>query len=590
MTIMQNKTLLLVEDEMLLAASQKRGLEAFGYQVLHAPTGEIAIHMARTIPEINLILMDIDLGNGIDGTVAAEIILKENQIPIVFLSSHVEPEIVAKTEKITSYGYVVKHTMNTVLDASIKMAFKLFESKRMLEKTTQLLESTGKLAKVGGWQVDLATMKLSWTLQTFEIAEMEPPIEPPLDEGINLFAPIARPVITQALDEAMKNGTSYDLELPIITAKGRNAWVQTQGFVEMKQGKAVRLFGTFQDITERKTIELELDIVRKNSETIINSSKDTMWSLNPDYSLILANSIFIEGFLNTTGVRLNAGDSLLMQDLFPAEYLAFWKSQYDRGLSGETFEIEIEIPTPVEDVKDIFLVSFRPIVSGEKTVGLCCYGRNITEKRQTEERIKSLLREKELILREVHHRIKNNFAMITSFLKLQALSLTEKTGRDALEDASGRVQSMALLYNKLYKSDDYGKLSFKDYLEQLVTEILSNFYTQDFLHTEIIVDDFMLDTKKIQILGIITNEILTNIMKYAFVGRDHGQVSICAGLKNGWAYFEVKDNGVGISESALNGGDNTFGLMLIRELTIQLKGTVSIKNENGTSVQINFPL
>lgn len=587
---MQNKTLLLVEDEVLIAAGQKRGLEAFGYKVLHAPSGEIAIEMVKKIPEINLILMDIDLGHGIDGTVAAERILRENLIPIVFLSSHAEPEIVAKTEKITSYGYVVKNTMNTVLDASIKMAFKLFDSQRMLEKTTQLLESTGKLAKVGGWQVDLASMKLSWTLQTFEIAEMEPPIEPPLAEGINLFAPSARATITEALDKAMEFGTPYDLELPIITAKGRNAWVQTQGFVEMKQGKAVRLFGTFQDITERKTIELELDIVRKNSETIINSSKDTMWSLNPDYTLILANSFFIESFFKTTGVRLASGDSLLMQELFPAEYLAFWKSQYDRGLAGEIFEIEIEIPTPVANVNDIFLVSFQPILSNDKTVGLCCYGRNITEKRQSEERIKSLLNEKELILREVHHRIKNNFAMITSFLKLQANSIREKTGKDALVDASGRVQSMALLYNKLYQSDDYGKLSFKDYLKQLVGEIQSNFYSHDFVDTEIKIDDFLLETKKIQTVGIILNEILTNIMKYAFVGREHGKILISGGLKEGLAFFEVKDNGVGISESALNGGENTFGLLLIRELTAQLRGTVSIKNENGTSVFVSFPL
>ena len=80
-------------------------------------------------PAIDLILMDINLGNGMDGTDAAAIILKDHDLPVVFLSSHMEPEVVAKTEKITSYGYVVKNSSITVLDASIKMAFKLFEAK-----------------------------------------------------------------------------------------------------------------------------------------------------------------------------------------------------------------------------------------------------------------------------------------------------------------------------------------------------------------------------------------------------------------------------------------------------------------------------
>lgn len=129
------------------------------------------------------------------------------------------------------------------------------DTETKLAQMQELLERTGSLAKVGGWQVDLTTMKLSWTLETFRIAGIEPPVEPLLEEGINLFAPEVRPVISAAIQEAIDNGKSYDLELPIITAKGKQRWVQTQGFAEMQNGKAVRLYGTFQDITERKQIE-----------------------------------------------------------------------------------------------------------------------------------------------------------------------------------------------------------------------------------------------------------------------------------------------------------------------------------------------
>ena len=130
-----SKLLLLVEDEALIALSKKKDLETYGYKVLIANSGEKAVSTAKENNNIDLILLDIDLGRGIDGTIAAELILKERELPIVFLSSHTEPEIVEKTEKITSYGYVVKNSSITVLDASIKMAFKLFEA------STKLLQS-----------------------------------------------------------------------------------------------------------------------------------------------------------------------------------------------------------------------------------------------------------------------------------------------------------------------------------------------------------------------------------------------------------------------------------------------------------------
>jgi PAS domain S-box-containing protein len=138
------KTILLVEDEAVIAMSGTMALRKLGYDVVVAHTGEAAVELFQRDPSIDLILMDIELGPGIDGTDAARIILQETDIPVVFMSSHTEPEIVAKTEKITSYGYVVKGSCTTVIDASIKMAFRLFHAKRDLagseERYHQLFE------------------------------------------------------------------------------------------------------------------------------------------------------------------------------------------------------------------------------------------------------------------------------------------------------------------------------------------------------------------------------------------------------------------------------------------------------------------
>ena len=148
MKVEDKKTLLLVEDEVILAMSEKMALEKYGYSVITVTTGEEAVEVVKSTSEIDLILMDIDLGPGIDGTEAAEQILKDRDIPVVFLSSHIEPEIVEKTEKITSYGYVVKSSSITVLDASIKMAFKLFDAYKAINQQNMLIKAGNENLRV----------------------------------------------------------------------------------------------------------------------------------------------------------------------------------------------------------------------------------------------------------------------------------------------------------------------------------------------------------------------------------------------------------------------------------------------------------
>ncbi|MBN2546194.1 MAG: PAS domain S-box protein, partial [Spirochaetes bacterium] len=142
------KNILLVEDDPITASLQSINLKKFGYNVIIAETGDKAVDIALKTRDLDIILMDIDLGsNSIDGTQAAEKILKTRDIPILFLSSHTEPDIVEKTKKITSYGYVVKNTGSMVLNASIKMAFKLHEAQiREKEKESVLKQRSQELS------------------------------------------------------------------------------------------------------------------------------------------------------------------------------------------------------------------------------------------------------------------------------------------------------------------------------------------------------------------------------------------------------------------------------------------------------------
>ena len=153
----RDKRILLVEDQPLIALSNVAALEKRGYRVKHVANGREAISQALSVYNgVDLILMDIDLGEGIDGTEAARLILRGKDIPILFLSSHTETEIVEKTEDISSYGYVVKDSGLVVLDASIKMAFKLFDAKMKEQEREAALQRSEVKFRVLFEQMQLA--------------------------------------------------------------------------------------------------------------------------------------------------------------------------------------------------------------------------------------------------------------------------------------------------------------------------------------------------------------------------------------------------------------------------------------------------
>jgi len=260
MADMQKKTLLLVEDIYIIALTEKNALEKYGYTVLVASTGEKAIDAIKTNPGIDLILMDIDLDDVLDGPETAGRILQYRDLPIVFLSSHTEQEIVEKTEKITSYGYVVKDSSITVLDASIKMAFKLFEAKiraaqaaeqfrAIVENTTDcIIRYDRKFRHLYGNPKTLSVMGF-----TFEQFVGKTHRELGFNEELCTLW-------EKAIDNVFSTGISKTLEFEIDLTSGR-AVLQLQLSPEFNaKGSVNSVIGVARDITVLKRTQENLNI------------------------------------------------------------------------------------------------------------------------------------------------------------------------------------------------------------------------------------------------------------------------------------------------------------------------------------------
>jgi len=202
-----------------------------------------------------------------------------------------------------------------------------------------------------------------------------------------------------------------------------------------------------------------------------------------------------------------------------------------------------------------------------------------------------LLGEKDLLLKEVNHRVKNNLQIVMNLLASKSVYLSSESAQQAILDSQSRVRSIALIHDQLYKSDNITQISLFLYINELV-DSLYDFLDNDFDNIEILCDieDFMLDVSQAIPIGIILNETVTNALKYAFPNHQKGIITICVKKVNLFVEVEISDNGIGLPMNFSLPNANTLGINLLEGLTAQLGGSFSIKNQNGLTIFLKFPL
>jgi PAS domain S-box-containing protein len=206
------------------------------------------------------------------------------------------------------------------------------------------------------------------------------------------------------------------------------------------------------------------------------------------------------------------------------------------------------------------------------------------------EHIKASLHEKEVLLREIHHRVKNNLQVISSLLSLQSAGLSDQVAISMNLESQNRIRSMALIHEKLYQSGSLSRIDFGGYLESL-TGVIQRSYTADKqVSVSIDVKDVLLTIDTAIPCGLIINELLTNALKYAFQGRDTGKIRVHMALAGPNYELTVEDDGVGIADRQILEKTSTLGLKLVTGLVRQLNGRIEMTSMPGTKFTIVFPL
>jgi PAS domain S-box-containing protein len=491
MTIDGGKTILLVEDEAVIALAEARMLKKNGYTVYTAYSGSSALQTVSDGTTIDLVLMDLDLGAGMDGTEVAEKILDAQSLPVLFLSSHTEPEVVEKTERITSYGYVVKNSGETVLLASIKMAFKLFEARIQNQRKTAELE--------------VANLRLG------ELVEGQKRVEVELREREAEF---------RSLFEAAPAGVAMLCDR--IFKKVNLVMCETFGYSEGEMlGRTTRML--YVDDEEYARVGEELYGGLRLNRRVVQETK------------------------------LRKKDGTVIDVMIGASAL-------DPAASD-----------PMSSVATVIV--------------------DLSARKKIESELSRSLEEKEILLHELQHRIKNNLAMIGSMVGLEKDRTEGDKTRSILEGLESRIRSISSLYDLLLSSGSTKAVDLPEYLNSIIGS-LEEAYSggNGKIEIERRMESVSTDVKSSVAWGLITNELTTNALKYAFPSGATGVISIDLSIGNGEIRLVVSDNGIGLPQGFDLNRSGGLGIDIVRMMASQLNGKLSREMGKGTTFVVSAPL
>ena len=255
---------------------------------------------------------------------------------------------------------------------------------------------------------------------------------------------------------------------------------------------------------------------------------------------------------------------------------------YDLNLYEKGY-VQYEIIHQAKDGKKIPVEVNKHLFELEgMNVGMAI-SRDITERKAVEVQLQNDFQEKEMLLKEIHHRVKNNFMIISSLLNLQSQYIEDEKSQELLRESETRVRSMALIHERLYLSTDLKTVDFGNYIRSMTTELFHTYNTEKcHIKLNINVQNSLLNINTAIPLGLIANELITNILKHAFQDRKKGEISVYFNPLDEYYEFIVKDNGIGFPEDIDIYKTNSLGLQIINILTTQINGQIELKNNNGT--------
>lgn len=437
------------------------------------------------------------------------------------------------------------------------------------------------------------------------------------------------------LFRAWRGETVSNVEVAIVPKHGKARTISANGrAIYDAQGKKLGAVVILHDITERKRAELALrqseeknrllnaelerrvnqrtaalmHSIQKLADEIAHrqQAQKALQQSEEFLRRLIASSVDCIKVLDLQGnlLYMNEGGRKLLEidDFLPllnTQWLDFWQGTdkqaadcaIEEALAGGIGKFQGYCSTTKGKPK-CWETVITPIMDAQgQPEKLLAISRDITERKQVEAQIKASLTEKEVLLKEIHHRVKNNLQIISSLLNLQSSSIEDARIVEILKTCGNRVFSMALVHEQLYQSSNLAQLDFATYIEDLASNLLSSYnINPDAIKLNIKVEKFFIDVDTAIPSGLIVTELVTNALKYAFPIGMAGEIKINFQAEHQQLTLNISDDGVGFPEDFDWKNTDSLGLQIVDALTDQLQGSIELNQSNGTDFKIKIPL
>ncbi len=375
-----------------------------------------------------------------------------------------------------------------------------------------------------------------------------------------------------------------------VSATGERRWFQTiKKPLLGSNGEANRIFGVATDITARKQAEEKLRQREEQLNLALDAARMGYWDWNLETGEVTW-SYHLERMFGLAPNTFDGNYETFLSYVHPDDHDPLQEAVQDYLASGEDLQLEFRIVLANGRIR--WLEGKGKLYYNEAGVPVRMTGINldISDRKQAQLRIQASLQEKEVLLQEIHHRVKNNLQIICSLLDLQAQHLEEPALLEMFRESQHRVRSMALVHEKLYQSQDCAKIKFAEYIESL-TSYLFQAYAVDAANValRLDIDKVILDIDTAIPCGLIINELVSNALKHAFSSHAEGEIHVALQARSEQDFLlRVRDNGRGLPANFDLNKVKSLGLQLVKVLTKQLEGTLDINSENGAGFSIRF--
>ncbi len=456
-----------------------------------------------------------------------------------------------------------------------------------LRQSEANLREAQQIAKLGDFEFNLHTQEVRWSDEVYRIFGLEMGEIVDLERYQNLLAPEDFQRVMTAVTETIDSKQPYAIEHDIILSDGQRKHLYAIGRPLLNnEGQVNRIFGIVQDITEAKQAAQSMHESMVRYQALFEHANDAIFVYDLNGKVTTANSqaCQLSGYALSEMIGQTPDLFVQLEDINEADQ----KFQLTRqGVVPPMYERTI---VRKNGERRICEIRARRI-EDENGEPLFIQGvvRDVSERKRTELQIQASLHEKEILLKEIHHRVKNNLQVISSLLDLQSTYVESADVYSMFQDSRARVRSMALVHEQLYQSADLARIDFVDYVHDLVGYLGRVYGNMVRVMIEVDIYSAALSVETAVPLGLIINEMVSNAYKHAFVDGRSGQIHIgLQKMKNNQFCLSVQDNGIGFPADIDFRRSPSLGLTIIMTLVDQLQGEIELDIQDGTRFELTF--